>query len=191
MKQKRFFDLFFIRTFIVVCICVFFIQINVLPNTQYDKLIQDISMKHGVDSSLIHSIIRAESNYNPSAISQKGAVGLMQLMPETAKQYGVRNVFDPKENVEGGVKYIKDLIRLYNAKTDLVLAAYNAGQEAVKKYSGIPPYDETRNYIERVRLSYDKPFIKHRTKIYKFLDESGRVVFTNDRNLYLLNKKEH
>jgi len=191
MKQKRFFDLFFIRTFIVVCICVFFIQINVLPNTQYDKLIQDISMKHGVDSSLIHSIIRAESNYNPSAISQKGAVGLMQLMPETAKQYGVRNVFDPKENVEGGVKYIKDLIRLYNAKTDLVLAAYNAGQEAVKKYSGIPPYDETRNYIERVRSSYDKPFIKHRTKIYKFLDESGRVVFTNDRNLYLLNKKEH
>jgi len=190
MKQKRFFDLFFIRTFIVVCICVFFIQINVLPNTQYDKLIQDISMKHGVDSSLIHSIIRAESNYNPSAISQKGAVGLMQLMPETAKQYGVRNVFDPKENVEGGVKYIKDLIRLYNAKTDLVLAAYNAGQEAVKKYSGIPPYDETRNYIERVKSSYDKPFIKHRTKIYKFLDESGRVVFTNDRNLYLLNKKE-
>ncbi|MEA2005221.1 MAG: lytic transglycosylase domain-containing protein [Acidobacteriota bacterium] len=190
MKQKRFFDLFFIRTFIVVCICVFFIQINVLPNTQYDKLIQDISMKHGVDSSLIHSIIRAESNYNPSAISQKGAVGLMQLMPETAKQYGVRNVFDPKENVEGGVKYIKDLIRLYNAKTDLVLAAYNAGQEAVKKYSGIPPYDETRNYIERVKSSYDKPLIKHRTKIYKFLDESGRVVFTNDRNLYLLNKKE-
>jgi len=190
MKQKRFFDLFFIRTFIVVCICVFFIQINVLPNTQYDKLIQDISMKHGVDSSLIHSIIRAESNYNPSAISQKGAVGLMQLMPETAKQYGVRNIFDPKENVEGGVKYIKDLIRLYNAKTDLVLAAYNAGQEAVKKYSGIPPYDETRNYIERVKSSYDKPFIKHRTKIYKFLDESGRVVFTNDRNLYLLNKKE-
>jgi len=190
MKQKRFFDLLFIRTFIAVCLCVFFAQINVLPNTQYDKLIQDISIKHGVDSSLIHSIIRAESNYNPSAISQKGALGLMQLMPETAKQYGVRNVFDPKENIEGGVRYIKDLIRLYNAKTDLVLAAYNAGQEAVKKYSGIPPYDETRNYIERVRLSYDKPFIKHRTKIYKFLDESGRVVFTNDRNLYLLNKKE-
>ena len=114
----------------------------------------------------------------------------MQLMPSTASQYGVRNIFDPRENIEGGVKYLKDLIRLYQGKTDLVLAAYNAGQEAIKKFGGIPPYPETINYIEKVKASYQQPFIKTKTKIYKFIDKRGRVVLTNDRLYYLRHRQD-
>ena len=157
-------------------------------NKKYDKIIKTIATKHGLESSLIHSIIRAESNYNTYSISSKGAVGLMQLMPETAKIYSVRNPFDPRENIEGGVRYLKDLIKLYDRKTDFVLAAYNAGQQAVKKYGGIPPYPETRNYIEKVKASYQKSTIRTRTKIYKYYDTSGKVVLTNSHYLYSLNK---
>ncbi len=110
---------------------------------------QKVAQKHGVEPDLIHAIIRAESNYDSFAVSEKGAMGLMQLMPATANAYGVNNFCDPEENIEGGTKYLKDLIKLYGGKTNFVLAAYNAGQEAVKKYKGIPPYPETRNYISR------------------------------------------
>jgi soluble lytic murein transglycosylase-like protein len=115
----------------------------------------------------------------------------MQLMPATAAQYGVKNIFDPRENIEGGVRYLKDLVRLYQGQTDLVLAAYNAGQEAVKRFGGIPPYPETIKYIEKIKASYDKPVIKTRTKIYKFVDKKGRVVFTNDRQYYLKNRRDN
>jgi soluble lytic murein transglycosylase-like protein len=158
--------------------------------TEYDGLIRSIGQKYRVEHTLIHSIIRAESNYDRFAVSSKGALGLMQLMPATAIQYGVKNVFDPRENIEGGVKYIKDLIKLYNGKTDLVLAAYNAGQEAVKKYNGIPPYRETRNYISRImkRFGYDKEYIKGKTVIYKFYDKDGKLWMTDDRVFYLKHK---
>ncbi|MEN6310681.1 MAG: lytic transglycosylase domain-containing protein, partial [Acidobacteriota bacterium] len=110
----------------------------------YNPIVQQIAVKHGVEADLIHAIIRAESAYDNFALSEKGAMGLMQLMPDTAAQYGVRNVFDAAQNIEGGTKYLKDLIRLYSGQTRLVLAAYNAGQEAVKRYGGrIPPYQET------------------------------------------------
>ena len=111
-------------------------------------MIRKVAKKHGIEPELIHAIIRAESNYESTAVSPKGAIGLMQLMPTTAKAYGVNDFCDPEENIEGGTKYLKDLIKLYQGKTSLVLAAYNAGQEAVKKYKGIPPYPETRNYIK-------------------------------------------
>lgn len=116
----------------------------------------------------------------------------MQLMPSTAIQYGVKNVFDPRENIEGGVKYLKDLIKLYNGKTDLVLAAYNAGQEAVRKFNGIPPYRETRNYISKImnRFGYDKEYIKGKTEIYKFYDKDGKLWITDDRAFYLKNKND-
>ena len=155
------------------------------PGSLYDNIIQVVARKYDVPSDLIHSIIKAESNYDSQAISSKGAVGLMQLMPETARQYGVQDRFDPVENIEGGVRYLKDLVRLYNRRTNLVLAAYNAGQEAVKKYGGIPPYPETIGYIEKVQSSYKNPTIRQRTVIYKYYDEEGRLVLTNNRNLYL------
>jgi soluble lytic murein transglycosylase-like protein len=160
--------------------------------TEYDDLIRSIAQKYRVEHKLIHSIIRAESNYDRFAVSPKGALGLMQLMPATAIQYGVKNVFNPKENIEGGVKYLKDLIKLYNGKTDLVLAAYNAGQEAVKKYKGIPPYKETRNYISKImnRYGYDKDYIKGKTIIYKFYDKDGKLWMTDDRAFYLKHKSE-
>lgn len=160
--------------------------------TEYDNLVQSIAQKYRVEHTLIHSIIRAESDYDRFAVSPKGALGLMQLMPATAIQYGVKNVFNPRENIEGGVKYLKDLIKLYNGNTKLVLAAYNAGQEAVKKYNGIPPYRETRNYISKImdRFGYDKDFIKGKTIIYKFYDKDGKLWMTDDRAFYLKHKND-
>jgi soluble lytic murein transglycosylase-like protein len=156
----------------------------------YDSIITATSWRHDVPSELVHSIIREESNYDSFAISPKGAMGLMQLMPETARNYGVKNVFDPGQNIEGGIKYLKDLIQLFDRKTSMVLAAYNAGQEAIKKFGGIPPYPETKNYIKRIMASYTKTTIMTRTIIYKFYDESGHPVFTNNPNLYLLHKEK-
>jgi soluble lytic murein transglycosylase-like protein len=160
--------------------------------TEYDNLVRSIAQKYRVEHTLIHSIIRAESNYDRFAVSPKGALGLMQLMPATAIQYGVKNVFDPRDNIEGGVKYLKDLIKLYNGNTKLVLAAYNAGQEAVKKYNGIPPYRETKNYIYKImdRFGYDKDFIKGKTVIYKFYDKDGKLWMTDDRAFYLKHKND-
>lgn len=158
-------------------------------NSEFDQTIKKIAQEHGLEPALIHSIIRAESNYNCNAISSKGAMGLMQLMPETAKKYGVRNPFDPAENIEGGVKYLKDLMNIFGRRTDYVLAAYNAGQEALKRNGGIPPYPETKNYIEKVMASYRETYIGKKTEIFKYRDESGTVVLTNCRYLYSLNKE--
>ncbi len=146
----------------------------------YEPLIADAARKHGIPVDFLRAVIRAESNYDASAVSPKGAVGLMQLMPETAAEYGVKDVYDPVQNLEGGCLYLKDLIRLYKSNRDKVLAAYNAGQEAVRKYNGIPPYRETINYIARIKAAYDRPTISTRTRIFKVVDASGRVVLTND-----------
>lgn len=152
---------------------------------EVNALVKRYSQKYHVPAELIHAIIKAESNYNQWAVSPKGAAGLMQLMPETARQYGVRDRFDAEENIMGGVKYLKDLCRLYNNNTKLVLAAYNAGQEALKRFSGIPPYPETRHYISRVMASYSKPFITGGYPVQKFVDASGQHVFTNDPYYHL------
>ncbi len=106
---------------------------------KYDPYIQTIAAEHGVDADFVHAVITAESAYNRYAISRAGAQGLMQLMPSTASAYGVKDVFDPEDNIRGGVKFLKMLLRLYNGNLKKTLAAYNAGQEAVKKYGGIPP----------------------------------------------------
>jgi soluble lytic murein transglycosylase-like protein len=150
----------------------------------YDPIVKQVAGKTGVPADFIHAVILAESNYDNFALSDKGAMGLMQLMPETASQYGVRNVFDAAQNIEGGTKYLKDLMRLYNSQTNLVLAAYNAGQEAVRKYGGnIPNYKETRDYIQRVKAKYNKPVIRSTRPIVKVRDESGRIVLTTDPEL--------
>ena len=157
--------------------------------TQYDTIIDNIAIKYDLPSNLIHSIIRAESNYNSQAVSPKGAKGLMQLMPTTAQIYGVKDVFDPVQNIEGGVKYLKDLVKLYKKNTKRVLAAYNAGQEAIKKYGGIPPYRETRNYIANVRRTFNKPKIQRwGMKVHQFYDKEGRMILTNDPQLIALYK---
>ncbi len=157
---------------------------------QYDQIIRRIAQKYDVDPELIHSIIKAESNYDSRAVSPKGAVGLMQLMPDTAKEYGVKDRYDPVENIEGGTKFLKDLFQTYDQKDDLVLAAYNAGPEAVKKHKGIPPYPETVQYIQRVKSYWNPEQSPNRNKkIFSFRDKSGRLIITNDRNYYLRNKK--
>jgi soluble lytic murein transglycosylase-like protein len=150
---------------------------------RYDPLIREIAERHLVDPALVHSIIAAESGYNRFAVSTRGALGIMQLMPETAKDYAVENVFDAEQNIEGGVKYLKDLLALYASNTELVLAAYNAGRKAVMKYGGIPPYGETREYVERVKASLRKLSATKRTQIFAFRDSEGHLCITNDLRL--------
>ena len=164
------------------------LAVNSTGRHTYDNIVQEVSARYNVPAKLIHSIILAESNYDPWAVSKKGAVGLMQLMPETAREYGVVDRYDPRQNIEGGVKYLKYLMKLFNDKTDLVLAAYNAGQEAIKKYNGIPPYNETINYIRKVTANYNKAYISTRTEIFKFKTESGKIILTNNPN-YIVRKK--
>jgi hypothetical protein len=119
----------------------------------YDELISELSNKYQVDFALVKAIIRAESGFNPQAISRKGAKGLMQLMPETALRMNVSNIFNPRENIEGGVRYFKYLLSLFNNDLRLSLAAYNAGENLVSDLRTIPPYRETVDYVRRV-LNY-------------------------------------
>ena len=146
----------------------------------YDPIVKTYASKYKVPADLVHSIIKAESDYDCRALSVKGAAGLMQLMPDTATQYGVRDRFDPEDNIMGGVRYLKDLIKLFNNKTRFVLAAYNAGQNAITKFGGIPPYPETREYIRRVMADYPKSTIPPGLAVQKLRTADGRVVFTND-----------
>jgi soluble lytic murein transglycosylase-like protein len=120
----------------------------------YGELITAAAAKYSVDADLITSVIAAESNFNPKAISRRNARGLMQLMPQTAAHLGVRNIFDPKENIDGGTHYLRDLLQRYKNDLILALAAYNAGPERV--YTRVPAIGETRNYVVRVKRTYDQ-----------------------------------
>lgn len=127
------------------------------PDANLDVIIDTAAKRYEVDPLLIHSVIQVESNYNPLAVSPKGAQGIMQLIPSTARRFGVRNVFDPRENIEGGVKYLKYLNELFPNDLRLAIAAYNAGEGAVVKYNNnIPPYRETEKYVYRVGTRYGK-----------------------------------
>ena len=124
---------------------------------RYAKPIQDAAKATRLDAALIHAVISAESGYNPFARSRKGAAGLMQLMPETAKRYGVKNRLDPAQNISGGARYLRDLIRMFNNDVQLAVAAYNAGESAVVRAGNrIPPYQETMTYVPRVMSYYRK-----------------------------------
>lgn len=114
------------------------------------KMIQLAAKKHNVDPKLAQAIARAESDYSPEAVSSAGAIGVMQLMPETAQSLGVRNISDPRENIDGGVQYLKQLLTTFQGDTTKAVAAYNAGPQAVKNYQGVPPYAETKAYVAKV-----------------------------------------
>ena len=122
---------------------------GLLESTPYGEIISAVSEAHGVDPLLVRAVIQVESNYQVRARSPKGALGLMQLMPSTARSYNVRNPFDPRANIEAGIKHLKSLIDRFG-RVELGLAAYNAGEGAVTKFNGIPPYRETRNYVSRI-----------------------------------------
>ncbi len=117
---------------------------------RYAKLIHAAAEKHGVEEKLIASVIAAESNFDPKAVSRKNALGLMQLLPSTASRYSVTNIFDPEQNIEAGTHYLKDLLERYRGNLKFALAAYNAGPEMVDRYGGVPPIAETQNYVRQI-----------------------------------------
>jgi len=148
------------------------------------RMVSDVSLEHGVDPKLVDAVVRVESDYNPRAVSRRGALGLMQLMPATADRLDVNDPFDPEENIRGGVREISRLVDRYAGNLQLALAAYNAGEGAVARYRGIPPYKETRSYVTRILSLYTgRPFRlagTYRAPTVRMLrDQSGNTIITN------------
>jgi soluble lytic murein transglycosylase-like protein len=123
--------------------------------SRFDAIINENATAHGVSPHLVRAVIQQESGFNPRAVSHKGAMGLMQLMPATAAELGVTDPFDPIENIRGGVTYLKGLLKKFEHNVELALAAYNAGPNAVERYGAIPPYRETRDYVSRITKAVD------------------------------------
>jgi hypothetical protein len=152
-----------------------------------DQLVREAAERHRVDPALVRAVIETESNWNPGAYSRKGAIGLMQLIPTTAQRFGANDAFNPKQNVDAGVRYLKTLLERYNGNLDLALAAYNAGEGAVDRAHGIPAYRETRNYVQKVQNAYYRPGSGHLANAYvrantihRDVGASGRIVFSNE-----------
>ncbi len=152
-----------------------------------DQVVHESAEKNHVDPALVRAVISTESNWNSSAVSSKGALGLMQLIPGTAERLGVGNAFDPAQNVAAGTRYLGMLLQRYDGDVSKALAAYNAGPGAVDRFGGVPDYRETRNYVEKVTSTYFGPASERRPRalamprpIYRALDSNGRVVFSNE-----------
>lgn len=150
---------------------------------QFALDIREISMRHGVDPRLVESVIRAESAFNPTAVSRTGARGLMQLMPQTAAMLGVRDSFDPRQNIEGGVRHLRYLLDRYPGNVSLAVAAYNAGEGAVDSHRGIPPFAETQQYVQRVlggsAVSYSRTVGPLPKSVYRYSGSDGTVTYSN------------
>lgn len=140
-------------------------------------LVHTLAQQYNIEPRLVQAIITVESNFNPQAVSRAGAQGLMQLMPDTAARYQVSDPFNPHANIEGGIRYLKDLLRLFPGDLQRVLAAYNAGEQAVHQYGGIPPYPETRRYVERVLSLYGTNDAAQ--KIHRYRTANGSILFTD------------
>ena len=157
-------------------------------DSRLDRIVHDAAQRHSVDPALVRAVISTESGWNTRAISQKGAVGLMQLIPATAQRFGVGNPFDPAQNVEGGTMYLKSLLDRYNGDLTKSLAAYNAGEHAVDLNGGVPAYRETQNYVQKVTKAYFRPDSGRSPALWnppqplvrQELGVNGRIVFTNE-----------
>ena len=152
-----------------------------------EKLVREAAERHRMDPALVRAVIETESNWNPKAYSHKGAGGLMQLIPTTAQRYGAYDVFDPQQNIDAGVKYLRTLLERYSGNLDLALAAYNAGEGAVDRAHGVPSIRETRDYVHKVQNAYFRPgsgrmpdaFVNSHA-IHRDVSPEGRIIFTND-----------
>ena len=152
-----------------------------------DRIVREAAERHKVDPALVKAVITTESGWNPQAVSRKGAVGLMQLIPQTAQRFGVNNSFDPAQNVEGGTTYLRSLLDRYNGDLPKSLAAYNAGERAVDLSGGVPSYLETQMYVQKVTRAYFRPgsgrdpnlWSAPRRPVRQETEPNGRVVFTN------------
>jgi hypothetical protein len=142
---------------------------------KYDKMVEEVARIYGLDSALLHAVITVESRYNPNAISKKGASGLMQLMPNTARRYGVVDSLDPVQNLHGGAKYLRDMLILFNSDVSLAVAAYNAGETAVVRHGNrIPPFPETMDYVPKV-MSFYREYRADRPRLSDALAVKGMV----------------
>jgi soluble lytic murein transglycosylase-like protein len=158
-----------------------------VTSAEVDRYINDAAARHHVDPNLVRALVKVESNFNPRAVSSKGAMGLMQLMPATARMYDLRNPYDAAQNVEAGVRHLKELLKNFGGDVSLSLAAYNAGQGAVERNGGIPPYTETRNYVKRITnlmgsgmgSGSEVRFSSLAIPIQVRRDERGRMVISN------------
>lgn len=158
-----------------------------LPATPYDPYIEMVAREHGVDPTLVKAVALVESGFNPKAVSNKGAKGLMQLMPATAKRYGISDLHDPYQSLRAGAAHLRDLLDEYNGDVTLALAAYNAGSGAVKRYGGVPAYQETQQYVKKVqakmgkspRRNQGKVVSAKNAKIEMRVQPDGTVVLTN------------
>jgi len=162
-------------------------RVVTLPATPYDPYIEMVARENGVDPSLVKAVALVESGFNPKARSAKGAQGLMQLMPTTAKQYGVSNIHDPYQNLNAGAKHLRDLLDRYEGDVTLALAAYNAGSGAVQRYGGVPAYRETQDYVKKVQTKMGRTPRRHEgrlvspqsAKIQMRVEKDGSVTLTN------------
>ncbi|MEW6408694.1 MAG: lytic transglycosylase domain-containing protein [Nitrospirota bacterium] len=153
-----------------------------ITDTAFSEVIHNTSERYGIDPALVKAVIRAESNFNPYAVSQKGAQGLMQLMPRTSYELNVYNAFNPEENIDGGVRYLKYLLSQFNGNLPLSLAAYNAGPERVQQWKNIPPIKETQDYVRKVLGIYRGSGLmatERKERIYKIIQKDGSILFTN------------
>lgn len=157
--------------------------------TKLERIVDEAAEKHNLDPALVNAVITTESGWNPQAVSNKGAMGLMQLVPGTAERFGVENPFDPAQNIDGGTAYLKTLLDRYNGDLTLSLAAYNAGEHAVDRNGGVPPFWETRRYVRKVKDAYFRPgsgrnpgsvWAPPRNPIRKAVNTEGQVVYTNE-----------
>jgi soluble lytic murein transglycosylase-like protein len=153
-----------------------------------DQMVHEVAARYNVDPELVKAVVTTESNWNTHAVSRTGAQGLMQLVPSTARDLGVRNAFDPQQNLDGGVRYLRMLLERYGGDLDKALAAYNAGPGAVDRAGGVPHIAETESYVRHVTATYNHPYADRAERgatvtshpIYRSVDDSGRVVFTNE-----------